>query len=71
MDNLKIDRSFIMGLGSNPEDTAIVHAVLAFARALKLSVTAEGIETIDQLRELRILGLQSGTGVLLLQATTG
>ena len=53
---LKIDRSFIDGLGRSREDTAIVTATLAFASALGLSVTAEGVETADQLDRLRALG---------------
>ena len=61
---LKIDRSFIDGLGRSREDTAIVTATLAFARALGLSVTAEGVETTDQLQRLRDLGCQQGQGFL-------
>jgi diguanylate cyclase (GGDEF)-like protein/PAS domain S-box-containing protein len=61
---LKIDRSFINGLGRSREDTAIVTATLAFAAALGLSVTAEGVETEDQLERLRALGCQQGQGFL-------
>jgi EAL domain-containing protein (putative c-di-GMP-specific phosphodiesterase class I) len=61
---LKIDRSFINGLGRSREDTAIVTATLAFARALGLSVTAEGVETADQLERLRDLGCMQGQGFL-------
>ena len=61
---LKIDRSFIDGLGRSREDTAIVTATLAFARALELSVTAEGVETADQLARLRALGCLQGQGFL-------
>jgi diguanylate cyclase (GGDEF)-like protein/PAS domain S-box-containing protein len=61
---LKIDRSFINGLGRSREDTAIVTATLAFARALELSVTAEGVETVDQLERLRDLGCMQGQGFL-------
>jgi diguanylate cyclase (GGDEF)-like protein/PAS domain S-box-containing protein len=59
---LKIDRSFIDGLGRSREDTAIVTATLAFATALGLSVTAEGVETADQLERLRGLGCELGQG---------
>jgi len=62
VDTLKIDRSFIKGLGHNREDTAIVHAVIAFAKALHLSVTAEGVETAEQLSQLRVLGCDRGQG---------
>ncbi|HEX5824820.1 MAG TPA: EAL domain-containing protein [Candidatus Limnocylindrales bacterium] len=61
---LKIDRSFIDGLGRSREDTAIVTATLAFASALGLSVTAEGVETVDQFERLRALGCPQGQGFL-------
>jgi diguanylate cyclase (GGDEF)-like protein len=61
-DTLKLDRAFVDGLGIDPEDTAIVHAAIAFAKALGLSVTAEGIETRDQIVELRKLGCDHGQG---------
>lgn len=62
INTLKIDRSFVNGLGSNPEDTAIVHAIIAFAKALNLRTTAEGIETADQLAILRELQCDRGQG---------
>jgi diguanylate cyclase (GGDEF)-like protein/PAS domain S-box-containing protein len=62
IDTLKLDRSFIAGLGQNPEDTAIIHAVIGFAQALNLSVTGEGIETVEQLIELQRLGCDQGQG---------
>jgi diguanylate cyclase (GGDEF)-like protein/PAS domain S-box-containing protein len=65
VDGLKIDRSFVAGLGRRREDTAIVTAAAAFAKALDLSVVAEGIETVDQLERLRRLGCQSGQGFLI------
>jgi diguanylate cyclase (GGDEF)-like protein len=61
---LKIDRSFVDGLGRSREDTAIVTATLAFASALDLSVTAEGVETQDQLERLEALGCQQAQGFL-------
>jgi len=61
---LKIDRSFIAGLGASREDTAIVTATLAFASALGLSVTAEGVETEDQLERLRGMGCAQAQGFL-------
>lgn len=45
---LKIDRSFIMGLPDDEGDRAIVSATIGMARALKLKVVAEGVETIEQ-----------------------
>jgi diguanylate cyclase (GGDEF)-like protein/PAS domain S-box-containing protein len=61
---LKIDRSFIDGLGRSREDTAIVTATLAFASALDLAVTAEGVETQLQLEQLLLLGCQQAQGYL-------
>jgi diguanylate cyclase (GGDEF)-like protein/PAS domain S-box-containing protein len=65
IDTLKIDQSFILGLGRDREDTAIVRAILAFAHSLDIRVTAEGIETADQLALLRRLGCDLGQGYYL------
>jgi len=62
VDVVKIDRSFVDGLGSDPDDTAIVRAVIALAGALGLQVTAEGIETPDHAAHLRLLGCETGQG---------
>ena len=59
---LKIDKSFVDGLGVNDEDTAIVAAIVAMAHALDLWVVAEGIETADQLQRLRTLGCEQAQG---------
>jgi diguanylate cyclase (GGDEF)-like protein/PAS domain S-box-containing protein len=64
VDSLKIDRTFVDGLGSDPHDSAIVAAILAMARALDLSVVAEGVETDEQLQALRTLGCQAAQGYL-------
>jgi two-component system CheB/CheR fusion protein len=48
LDELKIDKSFVDGLGQDPEDTAIVAAVMGMAHPLGLRVVAEGVETADQ-----------------------
>jgi diguanylate cyclase (GGDEF)-like protein len=59
---LKIDRSFIAGLGDAPEDSAIAAAIIALSRALGLTTVAEGVETADQLAELRRLGCDFAQG---------
>ena len=48
LDELKIDKSFVDGLGRDPEATAIVAAVMGMAHGLDLRVVAEGVETSDQ-----------------------
>jgi diguanylate cyclase (GGDEF)-like protein/PAS domain S-box-containing protein len=55
LDALKVDRSFIDGLGTEPRDTAITEAIVAMAHALSLDVVGEGVETAAQLGELRRL----------------
>jgi EAL domain-containing protein (putative c-di-GMP-specific phosphodiesterase class I) len=60
----QIDRSFVNGLGHNAQDSAIVRSVVALARTLELSVTAEGIETPAQQAQLRLLGCEFGQGYL-------
>jgi len=52
---LKIDRSFVHGLGASPQDSAIVDGVIRLAHALDLTVIAEGVETASQVNELRRL----------------
>ncbi len=49
---LKVDRSFVSGLPENTEDHAIVRAILSMAKSLGFSVTAEGVETLEQSRVL-------------------
>ena len=68
VDALKIDRSFVDGLGHDPEDEAIVAAVVSLARALNLGVVAEGVERDGQLQRLRRLGCNAVQGYLLSRA---
>ncbi|MGN6299892.1 MAG: putative bifunctional diguanylate cyclase/phosphodiesterase [Angustibacter sp.] len=62
---VKIDRSFVAGVTSRPEDLAIVRATAAMAQALGLAVVAEGIETEEQRLALVELGISRGQGWLL------
>jgi diguanylate cyclase (GGDEF)-like protein/excisionase family DNA binding protein len=64
VDAIKIDRSFVDGLGREPEKAAIVSAALAVSRALGLGVTAEGVETAEQLAILVDLGCAHAQGFL-------
>jgi len=61
-DFLKVDRTFVAGLGTHPGDTAIVRAVLDLGRALGLTTVAEGVETPEQLAALRDLGCDWAQG---------
>lgn len=54
IDRLKLDQSFVRGLPSDMDDAAITTAVLGMAKALKLKVIAEGVETREQLEFLRL-----------------
>ncbi len=62
LDALKIDRSFVDGLGTERRDTAITEAIIAMSRALSLDVVAEGVETQLQVDELVRLGCQLAQG---------
>jgi EAL domain-containing protein (putative c-di-GMP-specific phosphodiesterase class I) len=64
-DRIKIDRSFVRGLGCDADATAIVTAILALARSLQLRVTAEGVETERHLTLLRAQQCQHAQGFLL------
>ena len=56
LDCLKIDRSFIDGMGRERESAAIVHSIIHLGHALGLGVVAEGVETEAQLQALRVAG---------------
>ena len=64
IDVLKIDRSFVDGLGTDPNDTSIVRMILSLASALDLTAIAEGVETEVQLEALRQYGCELGQGYL-------
>jgi diguanylate cyclase (GGDEF)-like protein/PAS domain S-box-containing protein len=62
--SLKIDRAFVDGLGHDPEDSAICEAVVSLAHSLGMQAVGEGVETPEQLAELRTLGCEYGQGYL-------
>jgi sensor c-di-GMP phosphodiesterase-like protein len=62
LDNLKIDRSFVWGLGNKINSANLCKAMVDLAKALGMSVIAEGIETAEQAEVLRKLGCDMGQG---------
>jgi diguanylate cyclase (GGDEF)-like protein len=65
VDTLKIDRSFIAGMGESLEGDALIHTLMQLGRALHLETLAEGIEEISQLAQLQSEQCQLGQGFLL------
>lgn len=65
IDILKIDKSFTHGIHKNPDDAAIIRAIIAMGHSLKLKITAEGVETVEQLEFLRQLGCDEYQGYLI------
>ena len=61
---LKIDRSFVTGMTAGPEGLALVSTIVTLAHALKLTVVAEGVETEEQSRLLRLLNCNEIQGFL-------
>src|ERR1700733_6318057 len=64
VDTLKIDRSFVNDMTTVPEGLALVSTIINLARSLKLKVVAEGVETEEQSRQLRLLGCDEMQGYL-------
>jgi diguanylate cyclase (GGDEF)-like protein/PAS domain S-box-containing protein len=64
IDTIKVDRSFVSGLGTDAHDSSIVTAVVGLGNAFGLHVLAEGVETADQLHRLQALGCDQGQGYL-------
>jgi EAL domain-containing protein (putative c-di-GMP-specific phosphodiesterase class I) len=70
VDELKVDRSFVSRLDRGPRDRHLVEAILGMARALELTVVAEGVETDEQLDFLADLGCELAQGWLFAPAVT-
>jgi diguanylate cyclase (GGDEF)-like protein len=64
VDVIKVDRSFVDGLGPDPEDSAVVAAIIGLAHTLDLEAVAEGVETVGQVDALRSLGCHGAQGFL-------
>ena len=64
VDILKVDQSFVRGLGQDPTAKGIVQAIVGLARTLQMEVTVEGVETEEQLAMLRGLRCDRGQGFL-------
>ena len=62
IDFLKIDRSFVDGLSKDPEDAVIVSGIITLAHTLGMQVIAEGVESAEQLAQLRGLGCDLAQG---------
>jgi EAL domain-containing protein (putative c-di-GMP-specific phosphodiesterase class I) len=62
IDVLKIDQSFIRGLSNDSNDAALVSAIISLGRSLKLTIIAEGVETLEQLNFLRAHHCEEGQG---------
>ena len=64
VERIKLDRTFVANLGTSAYDQAIVRCMISLGRDLGLRVTAEGIETVEQLDLLRVMGCDCGQGYL-------
>jgi predicted signal transduction protein with EAL and GGDEF domain len=62
LDILKLDRSFVSRMDKNKESRQIVHTIISLADNLGMDVVAEGIETVEQADELKLLGCQYAQG---------
>jgi len=62
IDVLKIDQSFIRGLSTDSNDAALVSAIISLGRSLKLTIIAEGVETLEQLDFLKAHRCEEGQG---------
>jgi EAL domain-containing protein (putative c-di-GMP-specific phosphodiesterase class I) len=70
VDTIKIDRSFVNDMVAGPEGLALVSTIINLAHSLKLKVVAEGVETEEQLRLLRLLNCDEMQGFLFSKAVS-
>jgi EAL domain-containing protein (putative c-di-GMP-specific phosphodiesterase class I) len=68
IDTLKIDRSFINKIGSNPEECAVVKTIITLAHTLGVEAIAEGVETSEQSANLQAWGCEFGQGYFFAKA---
>lgn len=71
VDTIKIDRSFVIDMTASPQGLALVSTIINLAHALKLKVVAEGVETDEQSRLLRVLDCDELQGFLVSKAVPG
>jgi EAL domain-containing protein (putative c-di-GMP-specific phosphodiesterase class I) len=64
-DKIKIDQSFVRGMMESSDSRAIIKATIGLANDLKMSTTAEGVETEEQLKALRLAGASQAQGYLI------
>jgi EAL domain-containing protein (putative c-di-GMP-specific phosphodiesterase class I) len=65
VDEIKIDKSFVINMERSPSDAAIVRSTVALGKNLGLAVTAEGVETEEAWRQVNALGCDSAQGFLI------
>lgn len=70
IDNLKIDRSFIEQMNTDSENLEIVRVIITLAKTLKMDAISEGVETQQQLQQLKALGCEFGQGYLFAKPLT-
>jgi EAL domain-containing protein (putative c-di-GMP-specific phosphodiesterase class I) len=71
VEHIKIDQSFVRDIEEDPDDEAIVTAVISLGRSLNLKVTAEGVETTGQAQRLREMGCSAAQGYLYAKPMAG